>query len=198
MIKAIPSLLVVILLAILALQWLTWSPDDIAPQPPSSPASASPGEGVAAVEPELLAKLDAGEPKDSYASVVEHPLFRPDRLPEPPEDEVPEVDTDAETSQELDAVDLSAVLISPTVVSAWVKDPSQPKLQRLRIGDELMGWSVQSILEDRVLLERQGERDELILRDYSKTPPAAPPAAARTPARRRPPRPPRAATPPEK
>nr|WP_209262273.1 hypothetical protein [Thiorhodococcus minor] len=191
-------MVVVVLVAVLTLQWLGWSPEAIAPEPQPTPTTAASLEGAASVEPELLAKLDAGEPKDSYASVVEHPLFRPDRLPEPPEDEEPEVDTTAESSQELDAVDLSAVLISPTVVSAWVRDPSQPKLQRLRIGDELMGWSVQSILEDRVLLERQGERDELILRDYSKTPPAAPPAAARTPARRRPPRPPRAAAPPEK
>jgi hypothetical protein len=89
-----------------------------------------------------------------------------------------------DASVALDSLDLSAVIITPTLVSAWVNDPSQPRLRRLRIGDDLEGWSVQEILPDRVLLERQGEVNALILRDYGNTPTTAP----QMPIPRRPPR----------
>ncbi|NEX18734.1 hypothetical protein G3480_00090 [Thiorhodococcus mannitoliphagus] len=196
MIRAILGLVVLTLVAILSLQWLGWSPDAIAPATSPAPTEPAPANSASPAAPELLSKLDAAESRDSYVSVVEHPLFRPDRKPEEPEDEEPEVPVAEEESHELDAIDLSAVLISPTIVSAWVKNPAEPKLQRLRIGDEFLGWSVSDILEDRVLLVRQGEQDKLILRDYSKSPSAAPPA--RTPARRSPPRPPRPANPPKR
>ena len=105
--------------------------------------------------------------KDHYVSIIERPLFRPDRKPEPLSDEQPGPEI-PEGSTELSAFDLNAVLITPDIVSAWVRDPAQPKLRRLRIGDDLLGWSVTDIQEDRVLLERQGQQDALILRDYSK------------------------------
>ena len=76
---------------------------------------------------------------------------------------------------------------TPDIVSAWVRDPAQPKLRRLRIGDDLQGWAVLDIQEDRVLLERQGQQDALILRAYSK---AAPASAPSPPARKALPRPP--------
>lgn len=196
--KMIAGLIALGLLAILLIQWLGWSATGQVPELGPTPAETSPPPATDAQGSKLLAKLDSVEPKESYASIVEHPLFRPDRKPEPPEEEAPEPVATENASQELDAVDLTAVLISPTIVSAWVKEPSSPKLQRLRIGDDFMGWSVQEIRDDRVVLERQGEQDTLILRDYSKAPPAAPPSAARTPTRRRPPRPPMPAHPPKK
>ena len=63
-----------------------------------------------------------------------------------------------EQPSDLARLDLNAVLITPTASSAWVWDPSKKELVRLRPGDDLEGWSVQEILSDRVLLERQGER----------------------------------------
>ncbi|MBK1722108.1 hypothetical protein [Thiocystis violacea] len=193
MMRALPVMVVLALLLVLLLQWLGWPPSLSPPDAAQETAVPVATDQTPAPGAELLRRLELADPKDAYASVIEHPLFRPDRKPEPPQEADAEVSAAPEDNQELDAIDLSAVLISPTVVSAWVKDPSKPKLQRLRIGDDFMGWSVREILEDRIRLERQGEQDELILRDYSKAAPsvAPPSAASRTPARQRPPRAPR-------
>ncbi|MFD2112795.1 hypothetical protein [Thiorhodococcus fuscus] len=189
MTKLIPSILLFLLLAVLALQWKSWPPTaPLAKVGDGSGQSAQPS-STGPSQPIPLEQLKSLEDKDTYASVLERPLFRPDRRPLPPEDEAPEQPSTPETVAELDKVDLTAVLISPAVVSAWIRDPGQPKLVRLRIGDEYSGWSVQQIQEDRVLMERQGEEHALILRDYSKAPPTAP---ARVPPKQRP-RPDRAA-----
>jgi hypothetical protein len=182
LIKWIPGFLALALILLLALQWKDWPPgpsraglDAI-----SSAASSMP----VGSEPDAAAQLPPPDPKDAYASVADRPLFRPQRRPEEDvdPDEQPALEPDVLTS--LDGMNLSAVIITPTLVSAWVQDPNQPRLRRLRIGDDLEGWSVQTILPDRILLERQGEQDALILRDYGKTPsPAAP-----MPVPRRPPR----------
>lgn len=119
--------------------------------------------------------------------MIDRPLFRPERRPaEPSEDEAePTVTEDTETS--LVGMDLSAVIITPTLVSAWIRDPSEPRLRRLRIGDDLAGWSVQEILPDRVMLERQGELNTLILREFTGETNAVPaPAMPQRPIPRRP------------
>lgn len=183
MTKTLPALSVLALLGVLALQWMDWPPTLPGPGVNDQSTESAATDTSPDLVPELMAKLEAPDPRGSYASITEHPLFRPDRKPEPPPEEEPIAPDIAQEKQALSAIDLSAVLISPTVISAWVRDPSKPKLERLRIGDNFNGWTVQDILADRVLLERQGEQDALILRDYSQTPP---PAASRPPAQRRP------------
>lgn|GEM_PF-4399075 len=68
-------------------------------------------------------------------------------------------------------LNLNAVLITPSESSAWVWDPAKKASVRLRLGDELEGWSVREVRSDRVQLERQGERNTLVLRDYKNQPP---------------------------
>jgi len=169
--KLIPGVLLLLLLAVLALQWKSWPPTAPLGDGSSQPAQPS---STAPSQPNPLERLKSLEDKDTYANVLERPLFRPDRRPLPPEEDVPEQPSTPDNAVELDTVDLTAVLISPALVSAWIRDPAQPKLVRLRIGDEYSGWSVQKIQEDRVLMERQGEEHALILRDYSKASPAVP------------------------
>ena len=111
----------------------------------------------------------------------------PDRRPPPVEPEDagrPE----PEALTELDGMDLSAVVITPSTVSAWVRRPNTRDVVRLRLGDEFEGWTVQTIEPDRLVFERQGDTDELILRDYENAPPPLlpsprrfPPAAGRQP-----------------
>lgn len=184
----LPGTLAFALLGLLAWQWQDWPP--VRPEVGADPAL----EGhVPDAPPDLLATLKPPADRDSYASIVERPLFRPDRKPEPPPDEEPAVAPAPGPELALDTLDLNAVMITPTGVSAWVKNPAQPKLQRLRLGDELAGWSVREIRDDRILLERQGEEYALVLRDYSKAPP---PTAAPMPVPRRPPKAPERAVPP--
>ncbi|NCC27431.1 MAG: hypothetical protein EOM22_04550 [Gammaproteobacteria bacterium] len=180
--KWLPGFLVLALILALGLQWKDWppGPSRAGLDAPSSTGSSAPVDS----EPDAAAQLPSPEPKDAYASVTDRPLFRPQRRPE--EEVNPDALAPPETEglTSLDGMNLSAVIITPTLVSAWIEDPNEPKLRRLRIGDDLEGWSVQTILPDRILLERQGEQDALILRDYGKTPnPAAP-----MPVPRRPPR----------
>jgi hypothetical protein len=169
-----------LLLGVLLSQWWSWSPalpsatDDRTVDSVTADTVPSPSE--AALEPAL--------PKEEYASVSERPLFLPDRRPPPDEaDKVEESESEALT--ELNGMDLTAVVITPSTVSAWVRRPNAREAERLRLGDQFEGWTVQTIEPDRLVFERQGDTDELILRDYKNAPPPLPrpipPAARRQP-----------------
>ena len=165
------SLVSLVLLGVLYLQWRDWPPD--LPEAPQEPAAgdAQQTQDEAPSADDLLAPLP---PKEDYASVMERPLFLPDRRP-PPEDPEQDDETLPETLTELDGMDLTAVVITPSTVSAWVRRPNQRETQRLRLGDDFEGWTVKTIEPDRLVLERQGETDQLILRDYANAPAFAPP-----------------------
>jgi general secretion pathway protein N len=187
--KAPILLLVFALAGVLFWQWWGWS----GPMPGPGAAVSDPlTTGVPPGQSEdpinLLAPL--GE-KEEYASVTERPLFLPDRRPpsEEPEEESPAV---PEVPSDLAKLDLNAVLITPTESSAWIRDPAKKELLRVRLGDDLLGWAVKEILTDRIRLERQEEKDTIILRDYKNMPPPAPPRKPPT-ARKRPQRSPRTA-----
>ena len=165
-------------MGVLYWQWRDWSPDVPAPSP-SPAAEALPGVSEPPLAGELLAPPP---PKEDYASVIERPLFLPDRRP-PPDEPEQEDEAEPETLTELDGMDLTAVVITPTTVSAWIRRPNEREIQRLRLGDDFEGWVVKTIEPDRVVLERQGETDQLVLRDYTKASAMAPPP--RMPAARR-------------
>jgi hypothetical protein len=180
------------LAGLLIMQWRDW-PQPLPPLESERPDSGAADPGGAANDP--ATRLAPPESKETFASIAERPLFRPQRKPPEPPSTDPEPATPTEEAGSLEGIDLSAVLISPGVTLAWIKDPNEPVLKRLRLGDEHAGWSVKSILADRVVLERQGETNELILRDFGMTasaPPAvpAPPAARPNPAVQRQPHPP--------
>jgi hypothetical protein len=168
-----------LLLGVLLLQWRSWSP---AP-PSAADAQTKSAAAAAPASSPSEALLEPSPAKEQYASVAERPLFLPDRRPPPDEPELgEELEPDALT--ELDGMDLTAIVISPSTVSAWVRRQTSREAVRLRLGDAFEGWTVQTIEPDRVVFERQGETDELILRDYANAPPPPrppPPAARRQP-----------------
>jgi len=174
--------LTVLLALVLVWQWRAWPP----PAPgagESGPAtSQEPAATNAAEDP--LAALTPLPDKEDYAVVIERPLFMADRRP-PSEEEENEPEALPEPLSDLAAIDLNAVLITPTLSMAWVRDPTSKTPVRKRVGDDLEGWSIMEILSDRILLERQGEKDTLILRDYENMPPPAPPPPPRRTAARR-------------
>jgi general secretion pathway protein N len=174
MIKRFLALAAVGLGALLYLQWSDWPPAPAQPTaPPATATQPATGENPAAG----LKPLDE---KEEYAEVKERPLFRPDRRP-PTDDAEGVAAAPPEAPGELNGMDLTGILISPTLSTAWVKDPAQPLPVRLRPGETLVGWTVQEIGTDRLVLERQGKTDTLILRDFNKPGASAPPPAARRP-----------------
>lgn len=181
--RAVFALLALVLAAVLGWQWRDWPPP--ATQPRAEDAASA---KVKTPQPPRENPLDLLTPlgeKEEYAVVTERPLFLPGRRP-PSEEPEEEVAPEPEKAADLARLDLNAVLITPAGSSAWVRDPANKDLVRLRPGDDLEGWSVQEILSDRVLLERQGETDTLILRDYKNMPPPKPPRGR--PAARKPPK----------
>ncbi|MEA3638344.1 MAG: hypothetical protein VBE63_00185 [Lamprobacter sp.] len=159
----------------LGLQWWDWRE----PLPPSPEASVQLDQISAPTTPQLSSELSLLRSEEDYIAVVERPLFLPDRRPLPAEAvdvEVP--DLQAEIA-DLAMLDVSATLIlSPTEASVWLRDPQQPGLIRLRLGEEYQGWLVAQINADHILLERQGATETLQLLDFS-----APPVPVRGPRR---------------
>lgn len=177
--KYLLGVLVLALTAVLVVQWRDW------------PASGGdPGAGLeldggsAPVESEPLSPADLLDPpleKEDYVGIIERPLFLPNRRPPVAEPEI--VDSPEEPpGLELDSLDLTAIVITPAESVAWVRSPSKPTPEKLRPGDELDGWTVKAIAEDAIELERQGESNTLVLRDYANSPPkkARPPNRAAT------------------
>jgi hypothetical protein len=190
------SLSALLLAGVLAYQWADWPPPS--PSERDVQAASPDGGGVQDPRDDLLKRLEPLEDHDAYASVIERPLFRPERKPPEPESADEEPAPEPTEPEDLAALDLSAVVITPGLMSAWVRDSKAQELKRVRLGDELAGWAVKDILNDRVVLERQGERNELILRDFSKMPPpvALPPKPTRRPAAQRTPQRPQTTQPP--
>lgn len=181
MIKAVLAAVTLALGGLLYLQWRDWPPPL-----PAQRAPLPPGDTQAATRADPLAGLSPLEDKEEYAAIKDRPLFRPDRRPHI---EGPDAAAAAppEEATELNGMDLTGVLLSPTITTAWVKDPSRPAPVRLRPGDTLAGWTVKDIKADRLVLERQGKTDTLLLRDFnapgaSPPPPALIPAAPQRPA----------------
>lgn len=168
--KGLLSLMALLLGGVLALQWHDWRPASALPALSAEPASPR----IETEAPEQRSATDAELlPRDEYAEVVERPLFLPDRRPPPPPD-VDEPEAEPPQTTELDGVDLTAVIITPEEVSAWLRAPGESKLQKRLLGEEFLGWTVKTIEPALVVLERQDETDEIHLRDYSNAPPAIP------------------------
>lgn len=179
--KTLLAVIAAALCGVLFLQWNNWRPT------PPTEAELLPGAAITPSSPEPPTAGDlllSSPPKEDYASVGERPLFLPDRRPPPDEPEGEEAEP--EEASDLAGTDLNAVLITPALVSAWVQTPSSSELVRLRLGDDFEGWTVSTIEPDRLVLERQGETNELILRDYASMRAAPPQAAPRRQTRRAP------------
>lgn len=169
--RALLSAVAFALAIVLLWQWGRWPPPPLRPNAVGSVSDRlDESSRPAATRLDQLSPL--GE-KEEYEIVKERPLFLPERRPptDEPEDEIAAEPTPL---SDLTRMDLNAVLITPSQSLAWILDSATKELLRLRLGDELAEWSVQQILPDRVLLERQGEQDTLILRDYKNMPPSAP------------------------
>lgn len=124
--------------------------------PPASPAAAPEPAPMPAPETFTLPPLPA------YHAVTDRPVFTQNRKPPPAEDVASQPATNV--SEFL----LSGIIITESEKIALVTNARAGSLARYREGQVMGGWRLQSILQDRIVLERGAERQEIKLTDRSR------------------------------
>ncbi|WP_305910016.1 type II secretion system protein N [Methylomarinum sp. Ch1-1] len=147
--------LCLLLLVILLLEWLFIGSPDYS-QPLDSQNGKADG-----LEVNLPAiKFSAASP-DSYTDMVERPLFIEGRRPVI-EDEEDDASQQVDKIEDLVLVGIYTVESEMTALfSKQGRDETYLKKSR---GDDISGWLLQEIQADRVILEREGKRQTLMLR----------------------------------
>lgn len=123
---------------------------------------------------ELLPELeDTNNPLESFAEMVNRPLFVEGRRPV--EDAVSVVQLEV-YSGKMELI-LTGIIDTPGGVTALVQDKEKNHF-RLVLHDPIQGWEVDAIEADKIIMKRNKERSELMLR--KPRPPGMPePAAAK-------------------
>lgn len=154
---------------------LVWQPVSPPPLPPQdAPLPEQPALPDLTVEQPLLAE---------FKSTLERPLFSQERRPEEAvDDEEAGLATPVEPT-DAPALRLTAVIVDAEGRSALLEQPGEAQGLRMREGDTIVGWRLESVADDRVVLSAGEKRSELLLRTFDA--PAAP-AAEPTPRVRNP------------
>jgi hypothetical protein len=152
-----------VLTAVIAAEW-TWSVQPPAVQPVEVDGA------VADMGPLELVGDTQLAPLESYAEVVERPLFLPGRRPPPPPEEKP-VEQPKTQVPPPKHLRLSAVIIGAEGPMALIRDSRAGDTLRQRKGSEIEGWRVADILPNKLLLRRGTRSAEIILRDFTVPPP---------------------------
>lgn len=156
-----------VLMAILSVQWMDW-PEPLPALSDAGAPTAQERSPTTQAHSAASPNLNLLQPEEDYVSVMERPLFLPDRrpLPDAPA-EAAAADPSAEAA-DLAHLDVSATLIlAPDQASVWVRDQQRQDLLRLRLGDDYEGWTVAEITPNNIRMERQGVTETLELFNYS-------------------------------
>ncbi len=120
------------------------------------------GPTTAAIKPAKIPALPAAQafsmpPIEDFGETLERPLFSKIRRPPP------EPDTPAEKPEKKQTVKvrLAGVIISPQERVALVQEPRAREITRLKEGQEIEGWVLESILADRIVLRFGEVREEV-------------------------------------
>lgn len=102
------------------------------------------------------------DPQDSFTEIAERPLFFTDRKPRENEPDDAIGSNIAVASKKLNAK-LMGVYTTAEGMTALVLD-SKGKYNRVREGDDIEGWEVRELFEDRVIFVAGNANEELKLR----------------------------------
>ena len=162
--------------AVLAIEWLVWSPappDIEVRQPPNGAAG---DDGVATDEQDNMQL----PPISDYQSIEERPLFVEGRRPieeEQPEPEAPPPPPPAPPKTPPPVLDLRGIMIVGNERIAFLGRPVEKDGEsRLKAGSQIRDWTVTAIEADQVVLENGGERTTIPLRKFAEVPLPATPA----------------------
>ena len=130
---------------------------------------APPGQVASGIPEVTPSKGFAIPPVSQYSEIIERPLFLTDRRPvheeaPPPEAPLPEPPKDEKLT-------LLGVVLAPDITMALVQDDKTGKVARLRIGEQVNGWQLQSVQINRISLSSGGAVLELPLERNKRRPP---------------------------
>ncbi len=127
---------------------------------------STPEEIVALKSGSLSTNIKVGEfsldPEDNFSEIVERPLFFTDRKPREDEPEIATSPDVANAPKKLNAK-LMGVYTTAQGLTALVLN-SKGKYNRVREGDDVEGWEVRELYEDRVIFAAGNSNEELKLR----------------------------------
>lgn len=141
--------------------------------PPRLPTTAATGATTRMPELPAVTPLEPFHlpPAEQYAETVARPLFIPARRPEPPPppDEAPPPPPPAPAGAEQKFL-LLGVMITPQTTVALLR-PEEPnaKIARLKPGEMLGEWRLDTVFPRRVVLSKGGVTQELVLVRQKKT-----------------------------
>lgn len=128
---------------------------NLTPQP--APAAAD----TTVEAPTSPTALIALRPRAAYEEIVARPLFHDDRRPiEPPE--APSPPTAAPVAAPVNFTLVGTVVTAQTTAALFLK-PLAREVVQARVGEQVDGWTVESIAPDRVVLESGSATTELVL-----------------------------------
>lgn len=144
-----------LLLGILMLEWLVIGSDEA---PSAIVAESNESKSFDVDLPEIKS---SGKTQEMYADMVERPLFIDGRRPV---EESEETSASVEESK-IEDLTLMGVYIRDELSTAMfdVQDDKKQYVKK-QLGDEISGWLIQEIHADRVVLERDGAMETLLLR----------------------------------
>jgi general secretion pathway protein N len=125
------------------------------PAPPTAPKAAPTASTPAPAESFALRPLQA------YAEVTARPVFSSKRRPPPPQAAV-------QQAAASDGLVLAGIVATASERTALVLHGQPLKMVRLKEGETVDGWTVRSILADRIIIETAASSHELRLREKSR------------------------------
>jgi hypothetical protein len=169
-VKLLLAILAALLAAALYLEWY------VAPlEPPVATPAPAPGNPVGATAGAIAGSfvLPLAD-SDAYEVIAQRPLFSDSRRPPEPEAEQsapqPEVAT-----EDVEGLDLNAVIITTEETVALVRDAKSGDLLRVQAGEEVRGWKVETIDSGSILLKLGDRTATIELREFAPPAPAAEP-----------------------
>ncbi len=143
--------------------------------------------GTTTIAPAKIPALPAAQafqmpPIEDFGETLDRPLFSKIRRPPPPEPDAPAPEPEKKQTVK---VRLAGVVISPKERVALVQESRTREITRLKEGQEIEGWVLESILADRIILRFGEVREEVKIEGEVRRAPAKRKKKAR-PKRRRP------------
>jgi hypothetical protein len=163
--RGLTLLLTVLCVGLAMVIWRETGGAEMGSVPSSAIAQAMP---PAAAKPSAAKGAPALPPISAYAEVTERPLFSPSRQPAPPEAAQEDLGNSS-------AFTLLGIVISEGERMALIEHGKPGVIARLKEGQAVEGWRVQTIEADRVILEHGGTQQPLKLKDLKDRPGAAQP-----------------------